>query len=132
MKLGQGAKSYIRNSREFHFCRHHQEVTKMSLKGFESRINVARVAFFDQPRRIIFATGAVQEFVGPEAKRLGGKNVLVVTDKGVKKAGMADTVVDLLKKDGLNVDTYDNLTAEPTAESLRAAVKFAREDKFDV
>jgi len=104
----------------------------MSLKGFESRINVARVAFFDQPRRIIFATGAVQEFVGPEAKRLGGKNVLVVTDKGVKKAGMADTVVDLLKKEGLNVDTYDNLTAEPTAESLRAAVKFAREDKFDV
>jgi len=71
----------------------------MSLKGFETRLATARVALFDQPKRIIFATGAVEQFVGSEAKRLGGKRVLVDTDKGVRKAGMADTVIDLLKKE---------------------------------
>jgi alcohol dehydrogenase class IV len=105
---------------------------KMSLKGFETRINVARVALFDQPKRIIFATGAVQEFVASEAKRLGGRKIVVVTDKGVKKAGMADTVSDLLKKENLNVDVYDQISAEPTADSIRAAVKFGREGKFDL
>lgn len=104
----------------------------MSLKGFETKINVARVALFDQPKRIIFASGAVEEFVGPETKRLGGKNVVVVTDKGVGKAGMADTVADLLKKQGLSVDIYDQISAEPTADSIRAAVKYGREGKYDL
>jgi alcohol dehydrogenase class IV len=104
----------------------------MSLKGYETRLNVARIAMFDQPKRIIFATGAVQEFLGSEAKRLGGKNIAVVTDKGVRKAGMADTAADLLKKENISVDVYDQISAEPTADSIRAAVKFGREGRYDV
>jgi alcohol dehydrogenase class IV len=104
----------------------------MSLRGFETKINVARVAMFDQPRRIIFATGATEQFLGAEAIRLGGKKVVVVTDKGVKKAGMADTATELLKKEHLDVTVYDEIAAEPTAQSVRAAVKFGREGKYDL
>ncbi len=104
----------------------------MSLKGFETRLATARVALFDQPKRIIFATGAVEQFVGSEAKRLGGKRVLVDTDKGVRKAGMADTVIDLLKKENFNVDVYDDLKAEPTADSVKSAVEFARRGRYDL
>lgn len=104
----------------------------MSLKGFETKINIAKVAMFDQPKRIIFATGATEQFLGAEAVRLGGKKVAVVTDKGVKKAGMADTVSGLLEKEHLEVKTYDNIAAEPTAQSIRDAVKFGREGKFDL
>jgi alcohol dehydrogenase class IV len=104
----------------------------MSLRGFETKINVARVAMFDQPRRIIFATGATEQFLGAEAIRLGGKKVVVVTDKGVKKAGMADTATELLKKEHLDVTVYDEIAAEPTAQSVRAAVKFGREGRFDL
>ena len=50
----------------------------MSLKGFETKLNVARVALFDQPKRIIFATGATEQFLGSEAICLGGKKILVV------------------------------------------------------
>jgi len=104
----------------------------MSLRGFETKINVARVAMFDQPRRIIFATGATEQFLGAEAIRLGGKKVVVVTDKGVKKAGMADTATELLKKEHLDVTVYDEIAAEPTTQSVKAAVKFGREGKFDL
>lgn len=104
----------------------------MSLRGFETKINVARVAMFDQPRRIIFATGATEQFLGAEAIRLRGKKVVVVTDKGVKKAGMADTATELLKKEHLDVTVYDEIAAEPTAQSVRAAVKFGREGRFDL
>jgi alcohol dehydrogenase class IV len=50
----------------------------------------------------------------------------------VRKAGMADTVVDLLKKESLKVSMYDEISAEPTADSIRAAVKFGREGKYDL
>ena len=103
----------------------------MSLRGFETKMDVARVAIFDQPRRIIFATGAVEQYLAAEAKRLGGENALVVTDKGVRQAGMADTVVDLLKKE-IQVSLYDEIMGEPTAESIRAAVEFARERKHEI
>jgi alcohol dehydrogenase class IV len=75
----------------------------MSLKGFETKINVARVATFDQPKRIIFATAATEQFLGTEALRLGGRKVLVVTDKGVKKTDMADAITGILKKENLDV-----------------------------
>ena len=104
----------------------------MSLKGFETKISIAKVAMFDQPKRIIFATGAIEQFLGAEAVRLGGKKVAVVTDKGVKKAGMADMVTGLLEKEHLEVKTYDDIDAEPTAQSTRSAVKFGREGKFDL
>jgi alcohol dehydrogenase len=104
----------------------------MSLKGFETKLNVARVALFDQPKRIIFATGAAEQYLGSEAVRLGGKKTIIVTDKGVKKAGMADTVTDLLKKENLDVSLYDDIAAEPTATSVRSAVKYGREGKFDL
>lgn len=93
---------------------------------------VARVAAFDQPRRIVFATGAGERFLGAEAKALGCRNALVVTDKGVRKAGMADEVVALLRREGLAVSTYDGISGEPTSESVRAAVSFAREGRYDL
>jgi len=102
------------------------------LKGFETKIDVARVASFDQPRRIILATGAVEQFLGAEVKRLGGKNVVIVTDKGVRRAGIADAAVDLLKRQNLNVSVYDDISAEPTADSIRASVKFGREGRYDL
>jgi alcohol dehydrogenase class IV len=104
----------------------------MSLKGFETKINIARVAMFDQPKRIIFATGAAEQFLSSEAMRLGGEKVVVVTDRGVKKAGMADAATDLLKKEHLDVTVYDEIAAEPNAQSVRAAVEFGRENRFDL
>lgn len=91
----------------------------MSLRGYETKLKVARVAMFDQPKRIIFATGATEQFLGTEAARLAGKKVVVVTDKGVKKAGMVDTVTGLLEKEHLEVKVYDDIVAEPTAQSVR-------------
>ena len=41
------------------------------------------------PTRILFGVGAVQE-VGAEARRLGGTRALIVTDKGVVRAGLVE------------------------------------------
>ena len=106
-------------------------VAEMSLREFATRMDLTRVAIFDQPRRIIFATGAVEKYLVAEVRRLGGKNVLVVTDKGVRKAGLADTVLNLLKAE-IQVSLYDEITGEPTAESIRTAVEFAREGKYEL
>ncbi len=57
---------------------------------------------------------------------------MVVTDKGVGKAGLIDKVRPYIEKEGLNVTIYDELTAEPTMDSMSTCAKFARDGKFSL
>ncbi len=81
---------------------------------------------FDQPRRIIFGPKSSEQ-VGTEAKRLGGKKVLIVTDTNVEKAGLSGRVQEFLEKAGLKTDTYNKISFEPTMESVQGAVNAARD-----
>jgi len=87
---------------------------------------------FDQPRRIIFGPKSTEQ-AGTEAKRLGGKNILIITDLNVEKAGLSGRVQEALEKTGLKTDTYDKISFEPTMDSVQNAVKAARDSgSYDV
>ncbi len=103
----------------------------MSLKAFEQNLPLARISEYQGAKKVIFGVGAVEDRVGTEVKRFG-KKVGLITDKGVRKAGLADKVADLLKKEGLIVDIYDEIAAEPTSDSLKKAVNFGRGGNYDV
>ena len=51
---------------------------------------------FDSPGTIKYGIG-IAESVGEEVKRFGAKKVLIVTDKGIVKAGLLDKVLEYLK-----------------------------------
>ena len=102
----------------------------MSLLQYGSNLPISKVSVsFDQPRRMVFGPNCVEN-VGSEAKRLGAGEILLVTDKGVVKAGLAERVLEILGRDQLKVTVYDNIAAEPTVESVNAAVDFARADAY--
>jgi len=64
-----------------------------------------------------------------EIVRLGCKRALIMTDPGVRKAGLADLVVDALGE--FCVGVYDQNPPDPDLESVDAAVAAARELRAD-
>lgn len=80
---------------------------------------------FRVPPAQFFGTGAVEK-IGDEAKRLGVRHALVVTDPGVAKAGIADRVRSLLDAAGIETGIYDQVEPEPSVASVERAVEAAR------
>jgi len=64
---------------------------------------------------LIYGAGS-SKTAGSEAKRLAVSEepVLLVTDKGVTKAGIPSKIREIVENEGLRVEVYDELAAEPT------------------
>ncbi len=66
-----------------------------------------------QPRtRVIFGNGALQG-LGPLAREVGFRRTLLVTDRGLVAAGHADQTADLLKRSGIEVESFTNFDVNP-------------------
>ncbi len=64
------------------------------------------------PTQIVFGAGAVKD-TGAELARLGVRRALVVTDGGVKKAGLVDPVLGSLGAAGVAAAVYDGVAGNP-------------------
>jgi len=83
------------------------------------------------PTRILYGAGAVSE-AGAEAKRLGSKTALIVTDPGVADAGIAADVSRALEKGGIVSETFTAVSTNPTEAEVHAAAEAYREAKADL
>ncbi|MBX3274065.1 MAG: iron-containing alcohol dehydrogenase [Sandaracinaceae bacterium] len=78
------------------------------------------------PTRVVFGEGAAAE-VGPEAKRLGASHAFVVTDPGVRDAGLTGEILRALEKAGVASTVVTGVGTNPTeAEVLSAAAAFTQ------
>jgi 4-hydroxybutyrate dehydrogenase len=78
---------------------------------------------------IQFDFGAVR-LLQSECERIGIRRPLIVTDKGVKAAGIVDQVRDALTG-GDNVPVYDNTPSNPNEAAVREAVAMYAENDCD-
>src|SRR5688500_16626879 len=101
----------------------------MSIAGYPER-RPDTVYPFRVPPAQLFGAGAVEQ-IGGEATRLGLARVLVVTDPGVAKAGIADRVRGLLDAAGLSTGLYDQVVPEPSVASVERAMAMASSGSFD-
>lgn len=76
-------------------------------------------------RRIVFGPGSV-EALGEEIRRLGGGRVLVVTDPGLKKAGVVDQVTSVLEKAKLEFSVFADVEPDPKIEVALACTAAAK------
>lgn len=77
------------------------------------------------PPKILFGLGATEK-VAEEAKQLGGRRTLIVTDETIEKLKIVDKVKVPLEEEGLEVDVWNKVEPEPTmpvADSLTQAVR---------
>lgn len=82
------------------------------------------------PRKTLFGVGAVDK-VADEAKQLGAKKVLIVTDETVLKLKIVDKVLGPLSAGGYEVDIWDKVEPEPTMPVAEALTEFARRKEYD-
>src|SRR6185436_5157864 len=79
---------------------------------------------------IKFGLGAMDE-IGYDARRLGLKRVLIVTDRHIGELGLPDRVRALLEEEGIKADVYDGVEIEPTDRSMEEAAEYARQRELD-
>jgi len=80
--------------------------------------------------RYKFGLDAVRE-IGYDVKGCGGSRALLVTDKGVAKAGPSDKVAFHLKEQGINFEVWDGVEPEPSAKSIEEGIEWAKDKNFD-
>ncbi len=79
---------------------------------------------------IKFGLGATDE-IGFDARRLGIRKALVVTDRRLAELGLSERVRALLEEQGIKADVYDGVEIEPTDRSMEEAAEYARQKEFD-
>jgi alcohol dehydrogenase len=79
---------------------------------------------FFSTQRIVFGNGSVNQ-LNSILNELNAKNVLFITDPGLKKAGIADKVLSLLHEN-INVAVYDQVVPEPPIEAVMDCYEFTK------
>lgn len=83
------------------------------------------------PTSIVFGAGALATL--PErVKKLGAKRVLVVTDAGVVKAGVAARVEDVLRSAELLAGTFSGVDPNPVEKNVSDGVKAYKDAQADL
>ena len=80
------------------------------------------IAKFIAPGLTYFGAGAASR-AADIAERFKARKAFLVTDKGVRKAGLVDVVINTLETAGLTVDVFDRTTPEPMVETVQEASK---------
>jgi len=75
-----------------------------------------RFRFFT-PTQLVFGEGCALE-VGKRVREMGLGRVLLVTDRGLEGAGLAERIREALRAEGLQVTTYSGVAENPTAANV--------------
>lgn len=87
---------------------------------------------FFSTQNIVFGNGSVNK-LGTILQRFDARNILLITDQGIKAAGLLDRIARILKEDGYHVTIFDQAIPEPPIETAVECYEFAKaEQKTDV
>jgi alcohol dehydrogenase len=86
---------------------------------------------FHQRTRLVFGRGTFEQ-LGELSKELSGRRVLLVTDSGIRKAGHSDRAQAILKRAGLDLVVFDQVSENPTTEDIERCTAFARPAGVDL
>ena len=86
---------------------------------------------FFVPTRIEYGTGKVNQ-LADEVKGLNSKRPLVITDKGVIKAGILKGIEEQLKENNIEFAVFSDVVSNPRDTSVEKAADLARAHKADL
>ena len=80
---------------------------------------------FNAVRRIVHGFGALQD-LSDEVKRLGGSKVLIITDPGIKGAGILDAVRQVVERAGIACGAFSEVEPDPKVEVVATSLEAAK------
>jgi alcohol dehydrogenase class IV len=87
-------------------------------------------SLFRTPNVLITGTGSVAQ-VGEQAKKLGARKVLVITDKVLNQTGLVKKVTVPLEAEGIQVAIIDEVIPEPPFENLEQIAREIQDQGYD-
>lgn len=69
------------------------------------------------PTEILFGSNTVEQ-LGVRLRHIGVSRPLIVTDQGVRSAGIVDTLLLPLERDGLQPAVFDRVDSDPTIQTV--------------
>ncbi|RLC38501.1 MAG: alcohol dehydrogenase [Candidatus Nealsonbacteria bacterium] len=89
--------------------------------------NLIKPFKYEMPTKIIFGCGVVNQ-TGKEVGKLGVKKVLIVTDKGLIKAGILSSLEDSLKSREIKYIIYDQVKPNSSSKIVTEGTNIAKEE----
>lgn len=80
---------------------------------------------FHSTKNVVFGNGSIQK-LGKVLERFNAKNVLIITDEGIKNAGLLTKIYSLIEKAGYNIMIFDKAIPEPPIETASECFEFAK------
>ena len=80
---------------------------------------------------IVFEAGAAAKIAEIVAS-YGAKRVMLVTDKGVRDAGLTRGAEDALVKAGASLSVFEDVVADPPSQVIEAAARRARSERTEL
>ncbi len=90
-----------------------------------------RISAFFSPTMILLGFNAVER-IGVEAKKFASSKACIITDEGVMKAGSVDRIRTPLKNEGIEVEVFGKVEAEPPVRVVDECSEFIRKGKYDL
>jgi len=88
--------------------------------------NLMQAFGFEMPTRIEYGIGAVSRLI-VELRHLKAEKIVIVTDKGILKAGLVDKVTGLLDQSGIRYKIFDDVDPNPKDYNVAAGAELVRE-----
>jgi alcohol dehydrogenase class IV len=86
---------------------------------------------FQVPSNILFENGASKK-VADLAAEFGAQRILLVTDRGVRDAGLTRAAEDALKAAGRDLFLFEDVVADPPSGVIERAVALCRDEGIDL
>lgn len=83
------------------------------------------------PNGILFGFNTVRK-VGEQAKQLGAKHAILVTDEVMEQLGNVELVKGAMENEGLTVEVFAKVDPEPHMETADALYEMVRKKEFDL
>ena len=90
-----------------------------------------KIFSFKSPHLIIVGIGALEE-MAEETKTLDINKAIIVTDKGVIEAGIAEKVKAYLERESIQTDVFGQVMADPDIECAEACIEMTKKNAYDM
>ncbi|MCR3954852.1 MAG: iron-containing alcohol dehydrogenase [Gudongella sp.] len=85
---------------------------------------------FILPTKIRYGAGAIN-LLGQELRNSQAKKIMIITDRGIVKAGLLSKLEDILNYENLDYIIFDEIEANPKDHNVEKCAKVARENDVD-
>ena len=87
---------------------------------------------FENGTKAIFGKGCVKEYLACFLRNYGDTVMLAYGKGSIKKNGIYDEILGILKAEGKNIIEFDGIMANPTYDKVLEGARLARENHVDV